>query len=258
MADHLISITFHGAPILAMLVNGVPHVSVRSICEALGIDAEAQRLRIKRHSVLSSVACVTKAPAADGKSYDTLCLPLDKLNGWLFGISAARVRPELRERLIAYQRECFDVLARHFGAAQPGALIPAEPPRRRWLTEQHGHAAPVTVSLGDDVQVGTWLELAGVLIHAAGLPGDGTPSHADALALASAATQVAALTAHTLPKGRGEDIARAIHADASLSLADLHRIAEMASTELWVRTRQAVRARGQDADRAWAALKATT
>ena len=37
----------------------------------------------------------------------------------MFGISASRAKPELRERLIQYQRECFDVLARHFGAAHP-------------------------------------------------------------------------------------------------------------------------------------------
>jgi hypothetical protein len=32
------------------------------------------------------------------------------LPGWLFGINAARVREELREKIIRYQRECFRVL----------------------------------------------------------------------------------------------------------------------------------------------------
>jgi hypothetical protein len=43
-----------------------------------------------------------------------LCLPLDYLNGWLFGVNAARVNPEIRERLIRYQKECYRVLARAF------------------------------------------------------------------------------------------------------------------------------------------------
>jgi hypothetical protein len=43
-----------------------------------------------------------------------LCLPLDYLNGWLFGINASRVKAGVRERLLRYQRECYKVLAEAF------------------------------------------------------------------------------------------------------------------------------------------------
>lgn len=43
-----------------------------------------------------------------------LCLPLDFLSGFLFGINANRVREEFRERVIRYQRECYKVLAEAF------------------------------------------------------------------------------------------------------------------------------------------------
>ncbi|WP_305748942.1 KilA-N domain-containing protein [Leptothrix discophora] len=163
-----------------------------------------------------------------------------------------------RELVIAYAAwisAAFHLKVIRVFLAQPGATVAApaaapEPLRRRWLTEQHGNDAPVTVSLGEDVHLGTWIDLAGELMRAHGRPVVGMPSHADALALASAAAQPVALTVQQLPKGRGEDIARAIHADSSLSVADLHRIAEMASTQLWVRTRGLVRAQGQDPDRA--------
>jgi hypothetical protein len=36
------------------------------------------------------------------------------VNGWLFGINANRVKEELRDRLIQYQRECYRVLADAF------------------------------------------------------------------------------------------------------------------------------------------------
>lgn len=39
-----------------------------------------------------------------------VCLPLHYLNGWLFGIDANRVKPELKEKLIRYQKECYEVL----------------------------------------------------------------------------------------------------------------------------------------------------
>lgn len=43
-----------------------------------------------------------------------LCLPLDMVNGFLFGINANRVKEELRDRLVQYQRECYRVLADAF------------------------------------------------------------------------------------------------------------------------------------------------
>ncbi|MBK9053977.1 MAG: hypothetical protein IPL78_24600 [Chloroflexi bacterium] len=44
----------------------------------------------------------------------TQCLPLEYLNGWLFGINADRVRPDIRDRLIRYQRECYKILSAAF------------------------------------------------------------------------------------------------------------------------------------------------
>ena len=43
-----------------------------------------------------------------------LCLPLDFLNGWLFGVNAARVKEEHRDKVIRYQRECYRILAEAF------------------------------------------------------------------------------------------------------------------------------------------------
>ena len=44
------------------------------------------------------------------------CLPLDYLNGWLFGVNASRIKDrEVRKRLIDYQKECYQVLSRAFG-----------------------------------------------------------------------------------------------------------------------------------------------
>jgi hypothetical protein len=43
-----------------------------------------------------------------------LCIPLDFMNGWLFGINASRVKDSIKEQLITYQRECYRVLADAF------------------------------------------------------------------------------------------------------------------------------------------------
>lgn len=137
MADTaLCTVDFHGTPLVAIAVDDKPFVAVRPICDALTIDFDSQRHRIARHPVLAASAVITTGVAADGKRREVLCLPLDKLNGWLFGISSARVRdPARRERLVQYQRECFEVLASHFNRAKP-APQPAHPlPTPLSLTE---------------------------------------------------------------------------------------------------------------------------
>ena len=45
--------------------------------------------------------------AQDGKQRETLCIPLRKLNGWLFTINPQKVRPEIKETVELHQNECF-------------------------------------------------------------------------------------------------------------------------------------------------------
>jgi GNAT superfamily N-acetyltransferase len=66
------------------------------------------------------------------------CLPLENLNGWLFSIQAARVKPEFRERLRTYQKECFQVLDAYWrtGAAIRPEVRAAAPEATRALFEE--------------------------------------------------------------------------------------------------------------------------
>lgn len=107
-------IQFHGHDLVTIHENQGIFVALKPICDAIGLDWEGQRQRVRRDAVLSSVACMTQATGTDGKQYEMLCLPINKLNGWLFGVDANRVKPELKEAVIAYQRDCYDVLDAHF------------------------------------------------------------------------------------------------------------------------------------------------
>jgi P22_AR N-terminal domain len=141
---NLVAIQFHDQNLLATLVNSVPYVALKPICENIGIDWEAQRQKIDRHPVLNSTACMIKAVAADGKIREMFMMPLEYLNGWLFGIDVNRVKEEIKPRVIEYQTECFKVLANHFMPK----LEPEKRTRRRHYTleeckqvvEQHGFA----------------------------------------------------------------------------------------------------------------------
>jgi hypothetical protein len=128
----LVSVNFNNQTLTAVLVNDIPHVALKPICENLGIDWEGQRQKIARHPVLNQVACMIKATSAtgaDGKSYmvEMLMLPIKFLNGWLFGIDSSRVKSEAKEAVIKYQRECFEVLANHFMPKIPYGLKETAP-----------------------------------------------------------------------------------------------------------------------------------
>jgi hypothetical protein len=97
------------------MTDGSVYVPVRPICDRLGIAWPAQRLRILRDAVLAEeLTPVIVTITGTGQQVETLCLPLDYISGFLFGITASRVKEEVRDRLIQYQRECHKVLAEAF------------------------------------------------------------------------------------------------------------------------------------------------
>jgi hypothetical protein len=124
-------VEFYGDTLLA--VEGPDsqiYVPLRPICDAIGLSWPGQRERALRNPVLAEAlqgVRVTRTPSGSsgGGPQTTLCLPLDMLPGWLFGINAERVKPELREKILRYQRECFRVLWNAFkGDVVPAAAAP--------------------------------------------------------------------------------------------------------------------------------------
>lgn len=95
------------------------YVPLRPICRYLGLDWSAQYRRVQRDPVLKdevrTVAVMATNP--QGGDPDVICLPLNLLPGWLFGVNASRVKPELEEKITRYRRECFQVLWEAFRPA---------------------------------------------------------------------------------------------------------------------------------------------
>lgn len=104
------TIQFHNQSLVTFEQNGTYYTSMKPICENIGLDWEAQRQRIKRDEVLKSVIVMITTTGTDGKNYQMICLPIQYLNGWLFGIDTNRIKPEIRETLIKYKKECYQAL----------------------------------------------------------------------------------------------------------------------------------------------------
>jgi hypothetical protein len=128
MTTQAIAVPFHNQSLTAAIINDLPHVALKPICDNIGLQWEGQLQRIKRHPILSATMCMTHIVAEDGKLREMVMLPLKLLNGWLFGVDTNRVKNGTREKLIEYQRECFDVLANHFMPTQYGLKQLPEPP----------------------------------------------------------------------------------------------------------------------------------
>lgn len=120
------TIDFHGDRLFVFEREGDRYVAMRPIVEALGLDWSAQYRRICRDEVLMEGVAIMATPSAGG-AQETICLPLDLINGWLFGVDASRVRPELRDRITLYRRECYRALAEHFGVTDHSPAEPAVP-----------------------------------------------------------------------------------------------------------------------------------
>ena len=111
------TVEFYGDQILGALIllQGEPriYVPVRPLCRHLGLNWSAQYRRIERDPVLNAekrfVAIMATNP--QGGDPETLCLPLEFIPGWLFGVDTSRIKEApIQERIILYRRECYQRL----------------------------------------------------------------------------------------------------------------------------------------------------
>ncbi len=91
---------------------GQQFVAVRPICDALGIQHQRQNEKLGSDPRFNRIHMATVGP--DGRIREMSCIPLSQVNGWLYTINVNKVLPQAREKLLTYQRECQDVLFRHF------------------------------------------------------------------------------------------------------------------------------------------------
>ena len=103
------TISFNNQSLITVEQNGNHYVAMKPICENIGLTWEPQVLRIKRDEVLSQGMIVMITPT-NGGNQNMICLPIEYLNGWLFGIDINRCKPEIRDTLIKYKKECYQAL----------------------------------------------------------------------------------------------------------------------------------------------------
>ncbi len=141
-------INFYGQRLAVIKQDDVPYVALKPIVESLGLDWKVQH-RKTAEDTRFNCGHITIV-ARDGKERQVACIPLKKLNAFLFSINPNKVRADLREMLEHYQEECAAALYNYwtFGyALNPRLVTPAQQSLFIHVQEKHGElpsAIPVT------------------------------------------------------------------------------------------------------------------
>lgn len=117
LMGHLSSVVFHGDALVLAEHNAQPYVVMRALAVAMGLDWASQYIKLTGKFGATVVEITTVGE--DGKMRQMVCLPLRKLPAWLYSISVAKVRADLRPKIQRYQDECDEVLWRHWTNQQP-------------------------------------------------------------------------------------------------------------------------------------------
>lgn len=87
-------------------------VSVKKLCQNIGITGLSdQYKKIKEDESFESKSLDIEI---NGVIQEVVVIPASKINGWLFSINPNKVKPEVKQKLIEYKKECFNVLNNYF------------------------------------------------------------------------------------------------------------------------------------------------
>ena len=118
------TINFNNQQLLTVEKDGTKYVAVKPICENLGLAWAAQFVKIKENQILSEGVSIIEIPS-DGGIQQTVCLPIDMINGWLFTINPNKVAEEIRPLVLYYQKECYRALFEFWN--KPKEVEPPKP-----------------------------------------------------------------------------------------------------------------------------------
>ncbi|AWY20096.1 phage antirepressor N-terminal domain-containing protein [Moraxella bovis] len=108
MSQKIATVKFYDDVLITIEQDNIQYVAIRPIVENMGLEWSTQKQKLDRNPKFNCVHMNTVAK--DGKIREVLCMPIKKLNGWLFSINPEKVRADIRHIVEQYQEECFTVL----------------------------------------------------------------------------------------------------------------------------------------------------
>ncbi|HHI5089836.1 phage antirepressor N-terminal domain-containing protein [Pseudomonas aeruginosa] len=96
-------IPFRQKELLLVGNAGEPFVPMKPVVEGMGLAWQSQHRKLQSGRFATCITEMVIQLPGDTQRRPVSCLPLRKLTGWLMSIHPNKVRPELREGIIAYQ-----------------------------------------------------------------------------------------------------------------------------------------------------------
>lgn len=113
-------VEFNDTILQTVMKDEIQYVVMKRIAEGIGLDWKGQQAKLLSNPERFNYGDISIV-GADGKNRQMGCIPITKLNGWLFSINPFKIPdPEIRNKVILYQEECFIVLHNYW---QKGAAI---------------------------------------------------------------------------------------------------------------------------------------
>lgn len=112
------TVNFYGDPLLTFMYNEQHYVAVEPVITYMGLDWDHYRRKLidnmveaMHDGVIDRFQAVQAVILKDGVEVSLVSMPLRRLPGFLFNINPNQIKnPEVRERVVRYQDECFVVL----------------------------------------------------------------------------------------------------------------------------------------------------
>ena len=123
--------------VIADLRDGKGYATVRSMCDAFGLDPRAQRKRLMRQQSYFAPYTASILIETPGGPQPALCLEVTTLPVFLSGVELSRLQDEeARAVLAAFLREVHIVLAEYFGLSERGEMEAAQRAIGRMVAQQ--------------------------------------------------------------------------------------------------------------------------
>lgn len=158
----IVTVNFRGDELYGFRQDDGVFVALKPIVEAMGMDWSAQYRRVQRDPVLAEGIAIMATPFGRQGGQEAVCLKMELVNGWLFTIDSERIpNPEVRDRVLLYKRECYEVLFKHFykGGLTENEAVDYEPDLSLPVGERRKLVTEARQSYGTAVSRALWFKL---------------------------------------------------------------------------------------------------
>ncbi|WP_320069638.1 phage antirepressor N-terminal domain-containing protein [Micromonospora sp. RTGN7] len=152
----IVRIPFHGTDLLAVEIDGRPHVVLRAAFEAIGLDADRQIAKVKSQPWASTAVTAVQVPG-DDQTRNVVTADVRTFLMALATIPASRVAEHARPLLIAYQAEVADVIEAYW--TRGGVINPRATGDQLDAIIGHAERQMRVLRLADGLVDRRWLEV---------------------------------------------------------------------------------------------------